>query len=355
MNIEEEEKVKCPNCGTENEDHARVCKVCGESLLDPMDDSFSWADTVDVWNGVEGLPEESPEQLEETPKKKRRQKESVEDHLNEDEEEPYLVQEPSPDQDEDEEDDGDDEGIGKGSVHKAVLFILIGCLAVVLIIMLIVAFRLIRNDKNPETVNGTVTSSPTISSIAESSRETLETTTGESASTTEETTENTTEDTTEETTEDTTEKTTQDTTEESTSTTQATTPSESVQDSVVVQNGMSYQIQNGTATLTDAKSVGGAVAIPQQINGAPVQFIADGAFQGNTAVSRIVIPEGVITVGTNAFYGCSSLTEVVVPDSVRLIGEGAFNYCPTFVIYCNPGTYAEEFCNRWNVESRPMN
>ena len=44
--------MKCPNCGTENEDHARVCKVCGESLLNPMDDSFSWADTVDVWKTV---------------------------------------------------------------------------------------------------------------------------------------------------------------------------------------------------------------------------------------------------------------------------------------------------------------
>ena len=269
------------------------------------------------------------------------------------EEEPYLVQGPDPDQDEDDEED--EEGIGKGSVQKAVLFILIGCLAIVLIIMLIVAFKLMGNDNRSESVNGIVTSSSTAGSVANSSKETLEITKEESAST-EGTTPQTTEETTEEpisTTEESasTEETTPQTTEESIS----TTPSESVGDSVVIQNGISYQIQNGTATLTDAKSVGGAVSIPQQVNGAPVQFIADGAFQGNTAVSRIVIPEGVITVGTNAFYGCSSLTEVVVPDSVRLIGEGAFNYCPTFVIYCNPGTYAAEFCSRWNVESRPLN
>ena len=48
-----------------------------------MDDSFSWADTVDVWNGVEGLPEENTEQSEKVLKKKQRRKESVEDHLNE--------------------------------------------------------------------------------------------------------------------------------------------------------------------------------------------------------------------------------------------------------------------------------
>ena len=75
--------MKCPNCGTENEDHARVCKVCGESLLNPMDDSFSWADTVDVWNGVEGLPEENTEQSEKVLKKKQRRKESVEDVIKE--------------------------------------------------------------------------------------------------------------------------------------------------------------------------------------------------------------------------------------------------------------------------------
>jgi len=43
-------------------------------------------------------------------------------------------------------------------------------------------------------------------------------------------------------------------------------------------------------------------------------------------VGKIVISDGIESIGSCAFYMCSSATEVVIPDSVQEIGEGAFYY-----------------------------
>ncbi len=315
-----------------------------------MDDSYSWADTVDVWNGVEDLSEEEQEKQEEqpVPKQKSRRKKSVEEHFDEEPESYFDGDSPEPD-----EDDEDDEDIVAGSVQKAVLFVLIGCLAVVLVIMLIVAFNMISKDKKQTDPSNKVTVSASASNYSTSQKDNTNpvTTESESIRASESVLESITDNIVS----------TEDistseyiNSSEDIETIQASTP-QAADPGVLSEGGMTYQVQNGAATLTDAKSMGGVVTIPQQVNGVPVSFIADGAFQGNAAVSKIIVPNGVITIGVDAFNGCSALTEIVIPDSVKLIGEGAFNYCPKFVIYCNPGSYAESFCTRWNVEHRPIN
>ena len=45
------------------------------------------------------------------------------------------------------------------------------------------------------------------------------------------------------------------------------------------------------------------------------------------ALTRVIIGNGVTTIGKNAFYGCSSLTSVTIPNSVTTIGEAVFRYC----------------------------
>lgn len=42
-------------------------------------------------------------------------------------------------------------------------------------------------------------------------------------------------------------------------------------------------------------------------------------------LERIVIPEGVVGIGTSAFAGCVNLKEVTLPSTVEQIGDGAFN------------------------------
>ncbi len=44
-------------------------------------------------------------------------------------------------------------------------------------------------------------------------------------------------------------------------------------------------------------------------------------------IKRIIIGDGVTTIGEFAFTNCSTLTSVTIPNSVTEIGEFAFEYC----------------------------
>ena len=50
-------------------------------------------------------------------------------------------------------------------------------------------------------------------------------------------------------------------------------------------------------------------------------------FQDYTALSAIVLPEGIGSIKENAFEGCTSLASVTIPDTVNEIGQFAFRNC----------------------------
>ena len=55
-----------------------------------------------------------------------------------------------------------------------------------------------------------------------------------------------------------------------------------------------------------------------------VTSIADGAFQNNTNITSVTIPESVISVGANAFDGCNKLSSISIGKAVTTIGSKAF-------------------------------
>lgn len=46
-----------------------------------------------------------------------------------------------------------------------------------------------------------------------------------------------------------------------------------------------------------------------------------------SSIKRVIIGDGVTTIGGSAFSGCSSLTSVTIPNSVTTIGDNAFKHC----------------------------
>ena len=95
----------------------------------------------------------------------------------------------------------------------------------------------------------------------------------------------------------------------------------------VVQGQFVYTTNNGTITITGYTGPGGAVAIPDTIDGLPVTSIGNFAFRGYTSVTSVTIPNSVTSIGNHAFIACTNLTSVTIPDSVTSIGDFTFNSC----------------------------
>ena len=94
-----------------------------------------------------------------------------------------------------------------------------------------------------------------------------------------------------------------------------------------------FEVENGVLKkyLGDAETV----VIPQGIT-----VIGNGAFCECYRLKRVVIPDGVTSIGEplvlsdflslsvkGAFRDCVNLTSVTIPDSVTIIGPDAFSYC----------------------------
>lgn len=88
-----------------------------------------------------------------------------------------------------------------------------------------------------------------------------------------------------------------------------------------------YTTNAGTITITGYTGAGGAVNIPDTIDGLPVGVIASQAFSGKFSLTSVIIPESVIIIGLGAFSSCSGLTEVIIGNNVATIGDGAFYRC----------------------------
>lgn len=58
-----------------------------------------------------------------------------------------------------------------------------------------------------------------------------------------------------------------------------------------------------------------------------IQRIGDSAFYSCRGFESIILPESLISIGEYAFASCESLAEIEIPDSVESIGELAFSGC----------------------------
>ena len=100
----------------------------------------------------------------------------------------------------------------------------------------------------------------------------------------------------------------------------------------VVQAQFLYTTNNGAITITGYTGYGGAVTIPDTINGYQVTSIGDSAFYSCTQLASVTIGTNVTSIGSYAFEYCYSLTSITIPNSVTSIGVQAFEGCASLTV-----------------------
>ena len=73
----------------------------------------------------------------------------------------------------------------------------------------------------------------------------------------------------------------------------------------------------------------GWIAIPSEIDGKPIRAIGRVAFATCRRMTRLTMPDTIVSIGEGAFTDCIALTELAIPNSVTNIGKNLVYWCDT--------------------------
>lgn len=108
---------------------------------------------------------------------------------------------------------------------------------------------------------------------------------------------------------------------------------EALSESAEMKEGdFSYVIVNNSyARITRYSGSATSVQVPSTIGGYAVQVIGARAFQGNTVLESVELPDGLTTIYAYAFENCTSITSIHLPDSITTLGYKVFGGCSNLV------------------------
>ncbi len=111
-----------------------------------------------------------------------------------------------------------------------------------------------------------------------------------------------------------------------------------------------YTVEDGEVTLTGYSGKEKNVTLPSAIDGLPVTVIGKEAFK-NTAVESVILPGSIRKIDWFAFYGCRNLGSIAIPRSVEKIEYGCFDGCPSLSVYCEKGSFAEQYAKSYGLRA----
>ncbi|MBO4534563.1 MAG: leucine-rich repeat domain-containing protein, partial [Clostridia bacterium] len=104
-------------------------------------------------------------------------------------------------------------------------------------------------------------------------------------------------------------------------------PSSAFQDIGTMSSVFDYEYVDDTVKIVSYTGTGDVIIVPQYINERLVTVIGAEAFRNVTDATKVILPDGLVTIEAMAFAGCTSLERVVFPSTVRTIGNNAFTGC----------------------------
>lgn len=115
-------------------------------------------------------------------------------------------------------------------------------------------------------------------------------------------------------------------------------------DSVGVPEGLKYTLHDTYAEITGYTGSAAELVIPDEIEGKTVKTIADKAFEDQSGLREITLPNRLESIGDFGFANCTSLRKIVLPDSITMLGDYCFIACQmyeiNFPLNCTSAYYA---------------
>lgn len=94
-----------------------------------------------------------------------------------------------------------------------------------------------------------------------------------------------------------------------------------------LQAQFNYTTNDGAIIITGYTGEGGAVDIPNMIDGLPVAGIGERAFEYCGSLTNISFGGHVASIADWAFHGCGNLTSCTIPNNITSIGFNCFSSC----------------------------
>ena len=93
---------------------------------------------------------------------------------------------------------------------------------------------------------------------------------------------------------------------------------------LVTSSGLSFR---GSSIVGIGSCKDKDIVIPEEINGQTIESISKKAFQQNSNIESIILPNTVISIGSYAFNECSTIKQICLGNGLTEIGEHAFDSC----------------------------
>ena len=78
----------------------------------------------------------------------------------------------------------------------------------------------------------------------------------------------------------------------------------------IIQNEVEYRLVDGTLTVVGYQGNASVLVIPNKVEGYTVTKIGESAFEGNTVLTSIDLPDSITVIGKKAFKNCVNLSEM---------------------------------------------
>ena len=96
-------------------------------------------------------------------------------------------------------------------------------------------------------------------------------------------------------------------------------------------------LPDGTAEITAYVGKRRSITVPELIDGYTVSSIGEGAFEGNTRLKYVTLPETLNNISAKAFSNMTALRMIEIPSNVRTIGARAFQSCSRMSVVATHG------------------